>query len=171
MEKDKTIIEKVKELVFGEETVDETFLDVKTSDGVVLRVSELSEGVEVTIISEDGENISGAAEYTLEDGTVVATDDNGVIVSVTAPAEEEVVEEEEMEEEVVVEENPLDARIAKLEDAIEDVLSKFSEMSTKVEEFSALPADEEIVVGKKDFKKQSKDDALTALSKFRKNKK
>lgn len=171
MSENKSIIEKVKELLFTEEeVVEQNFLDVKTSEGVVLRVSELSEGAEVMIISEDGENISGAAEYTLEDGTVVVVSEDGKITSVTEASEEdEVVEvEEEMEQEVVEDVNPLDDRIAKLEKGIEDILSKFSEMSAKVEEFAALPADEEVVVGKKEFKKQSKDDALTALSKFRK---
>ena len=85
----------ISKIVFGsEEVVEETFLDVKTSDGVVLRVSELAEGATVTIISEDGENVSGAAEYVLEDGATVVVDENGVITSV--------MESEEEVEEVVV---------------------------------------------------------------------
>ncbi len=172
---DKTIIEKVKELLFSEEeVVEQSFLDVKTSDGIVLRVSELAEGASLSIISEDGENVSGAAEYTLEDGTVVVTNDEGVITSVTdAPAEEAVEEvEEEMQEEVVEDEvNPLDERIGKLEERLEDILSKFSVMSEKVEEFSKQPAEDEVVVGKKEFKKANKYSALEALSKYRKNKK
>lgn len=170
---DKTIIEKVKELLFSEEeVVEQSFLDVKTSEGVVLRVSELSEGASVSIISEDGENVSGAAEYTLEDGTVVVTNDEGVITSVTdAPAEEVVEEVEEEMQEEVVEVNPLDERIGKLEERLEDILSKFSVMSEKVEEFSKQPAEDEVVVGKKEFKKANKYSALEELSKYRKNKK
>lgn len=168
----KSIIDKVKELLFSEEEVVAAFEDVKTSDGLVLRVTEVAEGASVSIISEDGENVSGAAEYTLENGTIIVVDENGVITSITeAAVEEEVVEEEEMQEEVVEEVNPLEERIGKLEKGIEDILSKFSEMNTKVEEFASAPADEEVKIGKKEFKKVDKYSALDELSRFRKNKK
>ena len=165
----KSIIDKVKELLFSEEEVVAAFEDVKTSDGLVLRVTEVAEGASVSIISEDGENVSGAADYTLEDGTIIVVDENGVITSITeAAVEEEVVEEEEMQEEVVEEVNPLEERIGKLEKGIEDILAKFSEMNTKVEEFASAPASEEVKIGKKEFKKVDKYSALDELSRFRK---
>ena len=168
----KSIIDKVKELLFSEEEVVAAFEDVKTSDGLVLRVTEIAEGASVSIISEDGENVSGAAEYTLENGTIIAVDESGVITSITeAAVEEEVVEEEEMQEEVVEEVNPLEERIGKLEKGIEDILAKFSEMNTKVEEFASAPASDEVKIGKKEFKKVDKYSALDELSRFRKNKK
>jgi len=168
----KSIIDKVKELLFSEEEVVAAFEDVKTSDGLVLRVTEVAEGASVSIISEDGENVSGAAEYTLENGTIIAVDESGVITSITeAAVEEEVVEEEEMQEEVVEEVNPLEERIGKLEKGIEDILTKFSEMNTKVEEFASAPASDEVKIGKKEFKKVDKYSALDELSRFRKNKK
>ena len=168
----KSIIDKVKELLFSEEEVVAAFEDVKTSDGLVLRVTEVAEGASVSIISEDGENVSGAAEYTLENGTIIAVDESGVITSITeAAVEEEVVEEEEMQEEVVEEVNPLEERIGKLEKGIEDILAKFSEMNTKVEEFASAPASDEVKIGKKEFKKVDKYSALDELSRFRKNKK
>ena len=93
----KEVIKQVKELIFGAETVEAAFLDVKTSDGMVLRVAEVKEGEVVTIISEDGEAVSGEAEYVLEDGNTIAVDAEGMIVTITEPSEEEeVVEEEEI---------------------------------------------------------------------------
>ena len=169
----------ISKIVFGtEEVVEQTFLDVKTSDGVVLRVSELSEGQTVTIISEDGENVSGAAEYVLEDGTTVVVGAEGVITSVEVAAEEteEVVEEEEMSEEET-EVNPLEERIAQLEDGIEKILSKFSEVSDAMKttsdaiaKFSEAPADEEIVVSKKTPLEKRKSNAVSELSNFRNKK-
>ncbi len=166
----------ISKIVFGsEEVVEETFLDVKTSDGVVLRVSELAEGATVTIISEDGENVSGAAEYVLEDGATVVVDENGVITSVMEAEEEveEVVEEEEMSEEEV-EVNPLEERVAQLEDLI---LSKFSEVSEAMQnnsdaiaKFSEAPAEEEIKVNKKTPLELKKSNAIEGLRNFRNNK-
>lgn len=172
----------ISNIVFGteevvEEVVEATFLDVKTSDGVVLRVPELTEGEIVKIISEDGENVSGEAEYVLEDGQTLSVDDAGVIVKITeAETEEteEVVEEEVMEVEEEV--NPLEARIADLENGLTEILSKFSEVSeelkvskAEIAKFSKAPAEEEIVVDKKSPVASRKDDALTSLSKYRKN--
>lgn len=169
----------ISKIVFGsEEVVEETFLDVKTSDGVVLRVSELAEGATVTIISEDGENVSGAAEYVLEDGVTIVVDDSGVITSMTEGEEtEEVVEEEEMSEEEVEEVNPLEERVAQLEDGINQILSKFSEVSEAMKsnsdaiaKFSEAPADEEIKVNKKTPIELKKSNAIEGLRNFRNKK-
>ena len=79
----KEIIKEVKKLFnFNEEEL--AFLDVKTSDGLVLRVAKMEEGEVVTLISEDGANVSGEAEYTLEDGTVLVVDAEGTISTITA---------------------------------------------------------------------------------------
>ena len=174
----KEVIKQVKELIFGAETVEAAFLDVKTSDGIVLRVAEVKEDEVVTIISEDGEAVSGAAEYVLEDGNTIAVDAEGMIVTITEPSEEEeVVEEEEMSEEV----NPLESRIENLEQGIEKLLAGFSaidesftakdvlikELSDKLEAFSKAPADEEIVVAKKTPLEEKKYNAINELRKFK----
>ena len=174
----KEVIKQVKELIFGAETVEAAFLDVKTSDGMVLRVAEVKEGEVVTIISEDGEAVSGEAEYVLEDGNTIAVDAEGMIVTITEPSEEEeVVEEEEMSEEV----NPLESRIENLEQGIEKLLAGFSaidesftakdvlidELTKKVEAFSKAPADEEIVVAKKTPLEEKKYNAINELRKFK----
>lgn len=175
----KEIIKEVKKLFnFNEEEL--AFLDVKTSDGLVLRVAKLEEGEVVTLISEDGENVSGEAEYTLEDGTMLVVDAEGTITSITvAEVEEDEVEEEmsEVEDEV----NPLEGRVANLEEGIEKVLSMFSaqieeleakdvivkELTEKVEAFSKAPADEEIVVKKKTPLEEKKYNAISELKKYK----
>ena len=174
----KEVIKQVKELIFGAETVEAVFLDVKTTEGVVLRVSEVKEGEVVNIISEDGEALSGAAEYVLEDGNTIAVDEQGVIISVMeTPAEEEEVVEEEMSEEV----NPLEERISNLEQGIEKLLAGFSaidesiiekdalikKLTEKVEVFSKAPAEEEIVVAKKTPLEEKRYNAINELRKFK----
>ena len=174
----KEVIKQVKELIFGAETVEAAFVDVKTSEGIVLRVSEVKEGEVVTIISEDGEAVSGAAEYVLEDGNTIAVDAEGVIVTITEPSEEEeVVEEQEMSEEV----NPLESRIENLEQGIEKLLAGFStidesftakdvlidELTKKVEAFGKAPADEEIVVAKKTPLEEKRYNAINELRKYK----
>ena len=172
----KEVIKQVKELIFGAETVEAAFLDVKTTEGVVLRVSEVKEGEVVNIISEDGEAVSGAAEYILEDGNTISVDAEGMIVSIMeTPVEEEV--EEEMSEEV----NPLESRIENLEQGIEKLLSGFSaidesitakdelieDLTKKVEAFGKAPAEEEIVVAKKTPLEEKRYNAINELRKYK----
>ena len=174
----KEVIKQVKELIFGAETVEAAFLDVKTTEGVVLRVAEVKEGEVVNIISEDGEAVSGAAEYVLEDGQTISVDAEGVIVSIMeTPAEEEEAVEEEMSEEV----NPLEARIENLEQGIEKLLAGFSaidesitakdelieELNKKVEAFGKAPAEEEIVVAKKTPLEEKRYNAINELRKYK----
>ncbi len=174
----KEVIKQVKELIFGAETVEAAFLDVKTTEGVVLRVSEVKEGEVVNIISEDGEALSGAAEYVLEDGNTIAVDEQGVIISVMETPKEE---EEEVAEEMSEEVNPLEERISNLEQGIEKLLAGFSaidesiiekdalikELTEKVEVFSKAPAEEEIVVAKKTPLEEKRYNAINELRKFK----
>jgi len=181
----KEIIKEVRNLVFGEEKEVKEFADYKTNDGIVLRCDELAEGNQVSIISEDGENVSGAATYVLEDGKTIEVGEDGVIVSVadSEPIEEEV--EEVMESEELKDEKCEDKysdRIAKLEDGMDRLLSMFSkeidakddlekevsELKTELEEFKKAPAQEEIVIGKKQAKANKRSNTIEQLRKFRK---
>tara|TARA_R110002167_G_scaffold54889_2_gene156368 strand:- start:901 stop:1431 length:531 start_codon:yes stop_codon:yes gene_type:complete len=175
MEEKKTLVERIKELVFTEDVVEQDFVDVKTSEGLVLRVDSIEEGAVVTVISEDGENVSGASDYVLEDGVTISVNEEGVITSVT-PAEEEeaeVVEEDMSEEsEVVTElterELAVDAKLAEITEALEGIVSKFESVDKEVNKFAKAPADEEKEIGKTVIVKHSKQTALEALSSFRK---
>ena len=194
MEDKKGLIDKIKEMVFATEEVVETvesvveevsFAEVKTEDGVTLETEgEMAEGSEVMIVLEEGKEVSGEADYVLEDGRTIKVDAKGKISEIMEAAEEveEVVEEvveaelaeddkEEVTEEVKEDEvDPLEARVAELEKAIEALMSQFSEVSTKVQEFSGLPADEELKIKKEEFSasKSTKKSGLEALANFRK---
>jgi hypothetical protein len=173
MKENKTLVERIKELVFTDETVEQNFVDVKTSDGLVLRVDAIEEGATVTVISEDGENVSGASDYVLEDGVTISVNEEGVITSVNPVEEEEVVEEDMSEEpEAVVEpterELAVDAKLAEITEALEGIVSKFEAQDKVIEGFAKAPAEEEKEIGKTVIVKHSKEDALKALAKFRK---
>ena len=173
MEEKKTLVERIKELVFTEDVVEQDFVDVKTSEGLVLRVDSIEEGAVVTVISEDGENVSGASDYVLEDGVTISVNEEGVIISVTPAEEAEVVEEDMSEEpEVVTElterEIAVDAKLAEITEALEGIVSKFESVDKEVNKFAKAPADEEKEIGKTVIVKHSKQTALEALSSFRK---
>tara|TARA_R110000850_G_scaffold64493_2_gene144755 strand:+ start:422 stop:946 length:525 start_codon:yes stop_codon:yes gene_type:complete len=173
MKEKKTLVERIKELVFTEDVVEQDFVDVKTSEGLVLRVDSIEEGAVVTVISEDGENVSGASDYVLEDGVTISVNEEGVIISVTPAEEAEVVEEDMSEEpEVVTElterEIAVDAKLAEITEALEGIVSKFESVDKEVNKFAKAPADEEKEIGKTVIVKHSKQTALEALSSFRK---
>lgn len=205
MEDNKGLIDKVKELVFASEEVKEVevvFADVKAEDGTILRTEgDLAVGSEVKIISEDGEAVSGEADYILEGGKTIKVDAEGKVTEIVE-AEEEAKEEEkegdkapeletelaeddkdkeekleEEKEEEKEDEKPydaeakiaeLEAEMAKMKDLVEGLMSQFSEVSTQVQEFSALPADKEIKEKKQEFSSvNKKKTGLEALANFR----
>jgi GH24 family phage-related lysozyme (muramidase) len=84
------LITKIKEL-FSEdesiqkteaETIDVKFVDVKTVDGMILRVSDLAVDATVVEINESGEVPVSDGEYTLEDGTMISVA-GGLITGIT----------------------------------------------------------------------------------------
>jgi hypothetical protein len=175
MEENKTIIDKVRALIFEEETpiVEEAkFLDATTTEGVAIKVvgESLEVGAAVTVVDENGEeSIAPEGSHTLEDGTTIIVDAEGNISEITEATTEEV--EEEVEEEMATEElNPLEEKVNALEGKLEEILAKFNEVSTKVEEFAKLPAEEEVVVKKADIKVSKKYSALDEIAKFRSKK-
>jgi len=177
MSETKTIIEKVKALVFEDETpeVEAKFLDATTKDGVAIQIEgeTLEVGAVVSIVTEEGNEVSGAATYVLDNGSTITVDEEGKISEVTEAVEEEdeAVEEAEMETETPEEVNPLEEKVANLESKLEEVLAKFSvieELKSKVEEFSKLPAEDEMENPKKDVKVSLRESNLDKLAKFRK---
>lgn len=191
MEDKKTIIDKIKEMVFAEEAPvneEETaVLDIKADDGSILRIEgeTLEEGVAISIVTEEGVEPIPSAEYIIEEGTKkITTDEDSKVASI-----EEVVEESEEEmnaeetEEVVEEEMKaedaepsMEDRMKLIEEALDAINEKFSkvetginEMTEKVKAISDEPAEEEIKIKKTGFAatKAKREDALDAIAKFR----
>ena len=129
MSKKKTILAKIKN-IFTEETLDEVklFVDVKTEDGKILRVSDMSVGSTVTEITEDGEKEVESGSFELVGGVTMIVEDGKIseINKVDENAEDEMTDDEEkleeVVEEIVKEEDELDEHeglYLKLEDGTE----------------------------------------------------
>jgi len=173
----KTIIDKFKAMFsdIENESTEESFVDMVTTDGGILRIKEeeIAEGVEVMVVDVDGvEAIAPAGEYTTEDKTITI-DEEGKVVSIAdieaeeAPVEDVVVEEEmaeevaeevteevveeEATEEVVEEVNETESRLDALEKAIANIaenMSAVEALEAKVAELSGEPADTEVKLSK-----------------------
>lgn len=164
MNKKETLVATIKAFFAEEEVINDAFVDVKTSDGLVLRVDEVAVGSTVMIISEDGENVvSEATDFVLEDGVTISVDAEGVITEVK-PVEEE---GEDMAATQLAKENSLNERLENIEEAILLVVSQFGVQKTRLDELSKQPADEkEVDAGKTVQVKHSKPNAAMDLAKF-----
>lgn len=127
---------------------------VKTDKAVLEYDGELAEGVAVFVTDAETEERVPAAdgEYTTEDNKVITVAE-GKVVSIVEKEEEvveEPTEEPKAEEEVVAEEEPiveepiveepkaeepseLEAKVAELETALEDLKAKYDELMKKIE--------------------------------------
>ena len=111
------------------------------SEDVTIFVStaeELAEGVDVSVLTEDGSTILlPVGTYKTEDGVTFRVDEEGIVAEVMETETEEVVEEEVEEEEMeeVVEPENLEARIKSLEDAVASLIGEpKEELAEEVEE-------------------------------------
>ncbi len=96
------------------------FTDVKTADGMVLRIEKMEQGAKCTVIGEAGET-PAEGEYTLEDGKVLVVK-AGVIESVNEPKEAASVAPEEM------------AETNELKEQVKSITYKYSEIEKSIEE-------------------------------------
>ena len=98
MNKDKTLVEKLKAVLLGEtkETAEVTLASMKLDDGVTVIEAEAFEaGQPVSIKTEDEQMIAlPVGEYMLEDGMQLIVVEEGMIDSIGEKVEEPVVEEE-----------------------------------------------------------------------------
>lgn len=197
MEDNKTIIDKIKGMLFAEDETSEVEVkleDVKAADGSIIRVVEsLEVGAEAAMIQEDGSLVLLIdMEIELEDGRVIRTDSEGLITEILdAPEEsdddmggheddekkklessEEVTESKETEEVKAEEVKEIKEEKTELELLEEKFEAKFSELETKFKKLSGEPAEEEIKVEKSTFTNEEKfkKDALDAIVQFRQKK-
>ena len=129
--------------------------EAKLVDGtiVVSEADELAEGVVLNILSEDGEQTPmPQGTYSLEDGTEFTTDENGVVLEVSAKEEEEEVEQKEeeeveMEEETTTDETMLEEVGNVVRELLENVTNELNTIKSELDELRGenLSKDENIV--------------------------
>lgn len=128
--------------------------EAKLVDGTIIvsEADELAEGVVLNILSEDGEQTPmPQGTYSLEDGTEFSTDENGVVLEVSAKEEEEEVEQEE-ETEVEMEETTTEDTMLEevgnvVRELLENVTSELNTIKAELDELRGenLAKDENIV--------------------------
>lgn len=128
--------------------------EAKLADGTIIvsEADELAEGVVLNILSEDGEQTPmPEGTYSLEDGTEFSTDENGVVLEVSAKEEEveqeEETEEVEMEEETTTEDTMLEEVGNVVRELLENVTSELNTIKAELDELRGenLAKDENIV--------------------------
>ena len=117
----------------------------KSEDGTIFvsTAEELAEGVDISVLTEDGTTILlPVGTYKTDTGVTFRVEEEGIVAEVMETETEEVVEEEEMEEvteELEVEDDAferLSERVQNLEDAIADLKEDKVEATEEVEELS-----------------------------------
>jgi uncharacterized protein YdcH (DUF465 family) len=116
----------------------------KSEDGTIFvsTADELAEGVDVSVLTEDGSTILlPVGTYKTEDGVTFRVDEEGIVAEVMETETEEVVEEveEEVTEELEVEDDAFERlveRVQNLEDAIADLKGEEKEVEEEVEELA-----------------------------------
>lgn len=126
------LVNGINELFEGEDNTtneipaDLTFVDVKTTDGRILRVSDIAVDATVKEITEDGEVEVEDSTFTLEDGTqlvVVGGIVTEVIPAKQAPAEDAPADVAEVMNEVFMDVTLKDGPIAHIVTAVEGEIS------------------------------------------------
>ncbi len=117
----------------------------KSDDGTlfVSTAEELAEGVDISVLTEDGTTILlPVGTYKTDTGVTFRVEEEGIVAEVMETETEEVVEEEEMEEvteELEVEDDAFERlveRVQNLEDAIADLKEDKVEATEEVEELA-----------------------------------
>ena len=147
------VLKKAKELLSIETEVEKVEMAQATlENGTVIEAESMAEGQEVFIVTEDEKVALPVGEYTLEDGTILKVEEEGIIASIgeaeaetEEPAEEELAEEEEMgyatkeelaEVKSMIEE--IKAMIGEKEEMSSEEVEAPAEVEEKVEELSAV---------------------------------
>jgi hypothetical protein len=132
----KKIIEIFSTEEINQEEVEMNFVDVKTADGRILRVSDLALEADVQEMDVDGNLIAVAdGDYELESGEVISVLD-GKIAEIATPEEEEAEEAEDVAEDAV----PVAAQMSKEDEEVENLEfeSLISNLKELVAEVKAL---------------------------------
>lgn len=112
-------------------------------DGTELLIEgDIAVGVEVKIVTPDGNKLLPAGSYELDDGTLITVDENGKITEIkepeTKPQEPDVPVQETEQEKLTIEEEvaKIDERLTKLEETVASITKQESELQKEKEELS-----------------------------------
>jgi hypothetical protein len=147
------VLKKAKELLSIDTEVEKVEMAQATlENGTVIEAESMAEGQEVFIVTDDEKVALPVGDYTLEDGTILKVEEEGIIASIgeaeaetEEPAEEELAEEEEMgyatkeelaEVKSMIEE--IKAMIGEKEEMSSEEVETPAEVEEKVEELSAV---------------------------------
>ena len=147
------VLKKAKELLSIDTEVEKVEMAQATlENGTVIEAESMAEGQEVFIVTEDEKVALPVGDYTLEDGTILKVEEEGIIASIgeaeaetEEPAEEELAEEEEMgyatkeelaEVKSMIEE--IKAMIGEKEEMSSEEVEAPAEVEEKVEELSTV---------------------------------
>jgi LIM domain kinase 1 len=158
----KNLLERLVEVFTSNEVIETSFIDVKTTDGRILRVAEMAVDKGVKEITADGEIDLKDGEYQLEDETIIKVE-GGLIIEISTKEEEveepvveeqmeEVVAEEVVEEPVVEDTTEVDTLIENIKSLIDEVaelktgftslVEENKELKLEIEKFSKAPSAE-----------------------------
>ena len=163
-----TTSEEVVEETLAEETTESTFAEIKTADGELTLTyeGELTEGVEIFVITEDGNIPAPDGTHELDGGFTISTE-GGVITAIAESEVEAENQEEEMSEEVEATEEEFEGEssevnINELHEALIQMIGGefkeqftalkeelMGEINTVKEQFNSAPATEKTITNKK----------------------
>lgn len=159
------VLKKAKELLSIETEVEKVEMAQATlENGTVIEAESMAAGQEVFIVTEDEKVALPVGEYTLEDGTILKVEEEGIIASIgeaeaesEEPAEEELAEEEEMG-------YATKAELAEVKSMIEEIKAMIGEKEEMSSEEVEEPAEVEEL-----SKVEEKVEELSAVEKINHN--
>jgi len=167
----KNLLTKLKAVFSAEQEIETKFIDIKTMDSRILRVSDMAVEASIVEITEEGEVALLDGEYKLEDGIVLSVKDG--MISEIIPATEEEEEKEEQEEivtemaEEVIDEEVIDEEVID-EEVLTDEIIEEEIVKELVSNIKALI--EEVATLKSEFTsiKEENKELKTKVEKFSK---
>jgi hypothetical protein len=121
----------------------------KAEDGTIFvsTADELAEGVDVSVLTEDGSTILlPPGTYKTEDGVTFRVDEEGIVAEVMETEEVEEVVEEEVVVEAAEDEGDMETRVASLEKAVAELMEKLAEDEPEYKE--EVEVEEEVEASK-----------------------
>jgi hypothetical protein len=130
MSKEKTIVEKIKKVILGEEEI--TLAEMTLEDGTVIFAEAFESGEAVWMLDGEERVPLTVGEYTLADGAILSVTAEGVIDTIAAKTEEELTNEDlEAIEKMKAENEELKTQNEKLKAGEEKAKTQLSKRSSK----------------------------------------